>query len=190
MSLPNVLPSQSEYFGSVDNLGNVTINVDWYLILYNMWSQTISANSGAVPLAPAVILEMVEGDALMADVFGAQRATANAMAVQPTLPDGDAGPSQRDVSNAFLLAADALLPDPQPRAQPLAAVTLTGSPFTFTATSDGVLVISGGTVSAVTLTRQGTTISAGVVAGLIPVRRLDQVQITYTVAPTVTFAPG
>jgi hypothetical protein len=45
-------------------------------------------------------------------------------------------------------------------------------------------------VSAVVIIRQGVTVPTGLVDGLIPVSRLDQVQITYAVAPTVNFLPA
>lgn len=65
--------------------------------------------------------------------------------------------------------------------------TLTGSPWGFTAQVPGQLLISGGTVSSVILTRSGVTISAPA-AGLY-LTPSDSVTITYTVAPTVHFVP-
>lgn len=67
------------------------------------------------------------------------------------------------------------------------AVTLTGSPFTYTAPSSGALVIAGGTVSAVQFKR--TTTAALPIAGQFVLATGDQIVITYTVAPTVTFIP-
>ncbi len=68
-------------------------------------------------------------------------------------------------------------------------VTLTGSPFTYTAGADGVLIVNGGTVSAVSYLRGSSTINSGVVAGPFPLKTSDRLRITYTVAPTVTFLP-
>lgn len=70
-----------------------------------------------------------------------------------------------------------------------ASVTLTGSPFTKSFGTNGMLTVSGGTVSAIDY-RRGTTgsfASIGTTSGPIPVKALDAVRITYTVAPTVTF---
>jgi len=92
--------------------------------------------------------------------------------------------------NALVLGLDGLQQDPTPRAQPSSVVTVTGSPFTFTAAFNGSLAISAGTVSAVAVIRQGTTVATGITAGLIPVSRLDQVQITYTAAPAAVFLPS
>lgn len=73
---------------------------------------------------------------------------------------------------------------------PASSVTVTGSPFTYDASTRGTLVVTGGTVSAIQLNRQGETYSFGVTSGLVPVGAEDAITITYTVAPTVTFIPG
>jgi hypothetical protein len=62
------------------------------------------------------------------------------------------------------------------------------SPYTFTASTIGHLLISGGTVSAVTLTRGTTTVSCP--SGFIPMAANDSVVVTYTVAPTLNFIAG
>jgi hypothetical protein len=67
-------------------------------------------------------------------------------------------------------------------------VTPTGSPFSYTASGPGSLSISGGTVSARTLTRGGVTAPIG--ASLIPMVNNDVATVTYSVAPTVYFIPG
>jgi hypothetical protein len=67
------------------------------------------------------------------------------------------------------------------------SLTVTASPFTYAASSDGCVSVVGGAVTVLAYGRQGafTTISGG----LVPVKRGDSVRITYTVAPTVTFIP-
>lgn len=69
------------------------------------------------------------------------------------------------------------------------AVPPGASPFTFTASTIGHLLISGGTVSAVLLVR-GTASLACPVSGFIPMAGKDSVVITFTVAPTLNFIPG
>lgn len=69
------------------------------------------------------------------------------------------------------------------------AVTVGGSPYTYTAPSNGMLVIAGGTVSLVQYGRAGTLTTLGLVSGLIPMRVGDTVKTTYAVAPTMTFLP-
>jgi hypothetical protein len=70
---------------------------------------------------------------------------------------------------------------------PIVPVTVTASPFAYTATTAGTLCISGGTISATTLTR-GSAIP--IAAGNIPVRNGDVITVTYSVAPTMNFIPA
>ena len=67
-------------------------------------------------------------------------------------------------------------------------VPLTGSPFSYTAPRAGMIIVSGGTVSAISFTRTATY-SLGVTAGMFDLNRDDILTITYTGAPTVTFVP-
>ena len=65
------------------------------------------------------------------------------------------------------------------------------SPAVFTATNKGMYVISGGTVSAVELQRNGAAyLNMGVVAGPFPVQEGDLLKVTYTALPVVTFVGG
>lgn len=68
------------------------------------------------------------------------------------------------------------------------AVTVGASPFSWTApTGGGVLVVEGGSVSDLDLTRGASTIDLGITAGPIPVATGDIIIITYAVLPTVSF---
>lgn len=69
------------------------------------------------------------------------------------------------------------------------AIVVGASPYTYTSPQNGVVVVSGGTVSLVQLGRAGTFLATGLLTGVIPVSAGDQVKITYTLAPTVTFLP-
>lgn len=69
-------------------------------------------------------------------------------------------------------------------------VTPAASPFTYAATVKGSLIVSGGTVSLIQFTRNGTTFyNAGQTSGMFTLNAADRLVITYTVAPTVTFVP-
>lgn len=72
---------------------------------------------------------------------------------------------------------------------PAAAVSLTGSPFDYASTADGLVVVVGGVVSAIAYGRNGAYTTLGVTSGMVPVKAGDVVRITYTVAPTVNFIP-
>lgn len=71
----------------------------------------------------------------------------------------------------------------------IAPVTVTASPFTYTASAPGFVSIIGGTFSAATLNRSGTLIAFGTTTRAIPVGQGDKITVTYTVAPTINFIP-
>jgi hypothetical protein len=72
-----------------------------------------------------------------------------------------------------------------------APITVNPSPFTFSAPIKGQVLISGGTVSAVQFTRDGTNIySTGATAGPFLVNQSDRLIVTYTVIPTMVFVPA
>lgn len=73
---------------------------------------------------------------------------------------------------------------------PLSSVAVGASPYTYVAPDNGKLVVQGGTVSLIELGRKSSFVTTGIIAGLVPVARGDQVRITYTVVPTVTFFKG
>lgn len=204
-TLPDQIPPQSTPWSYTNEDGEQVVEIHWYLFLYGLWIQVSSLIAGGAVLQPAVNIAMIDSDAVSADSLQDSRRIINAMLLQeisdagPTsrdianvlaLQEGpDIGPTLRDVANSLALASDVLLQDPAPRAQPASAVTVGASPFTFTANFSGTLAVSGGTVSAIAVIRQATTVPTGVIAGLILVSRQDQVQITYTVIPTVNFLP-
>jgi hypothetical protein len=67
-------------------------------------------------------------------------------------------------------------------------VSMTGSPFTYTASARGFLIITGGSVSSVTFQRVKVYATAQT-SGMFPVSSGDVLVITYSVIPTVTFVP-
>jgi hypothetical protein len=71
-----------------------------------------------------------------------------------------------------------------------AALVLGVSPYTYIATADLSLVVTGGTVSQLAYNRNGTNTNIGITAGLVPILAGDGLTITYTVAPTVTMIPS
>lgn len=72
---------------------------------------------------------------------------------------------------------------------PIQSITAGASPYAYAAPHHGSVSIQGGTVSAVTLTRQGTAVTLGLTAGIVPVATGDTVTVTYSVAPTMKFIP-
>jgi hypothetical protein len=77
------------------------------------------------------------------------------------------------------------LVQPAPAVQ---AITVSASPFSYTANANGSLIISGGTISDIDLVRGLDTIPLSIVTPLIvPIRIGDTVIVTYSVLPTVQF---
>ena len=76
-----------------------------------------------------------------------------------------------------------------PPALPL-NITLSTSPFTYSPSVKGNVFVSGGTVSDISFSRDGTNIyPTGAIAGPFQINANDRLIITYTVAPTMSFAP-
>lgn len=67
------------------------------------------------------------------------------------------------------------------------AITPTGSPFTFRAPKNGRVIVTVGTVTTIEVGRHGVFTVAGLLAGIVPVSKHDQVRVTYLLAPTMTF---
>lgn len=83
------------------------------------------------------------------------------------------------------------------------AVAVGPSPFQYQAPANGMVVVSGGTVSKLTITRGSLTVTPGPIWGQFRVSKNDLVTVTYSkgagignnnpippVAPTVTFFQG
>lgn len=210
-SLPQFIPPQDAPFAQARPDGKIYVDVNWYLFLYNIAINTLPTN-GELPTSEADIIDMIDLDASGTDLPQAFRLNANIGAleaqdielsgadianlptrdnnVQMLQQEADAGPSARDLANVLTLSLDNLLQDPTPLAQPVSVITVGASPFTYAASFDGTLSVTGGAVSSIVIVRQGVTVSTGIAAGIIPLRRLDQVKITYTVLPTAFFLPN
>jgi hypothetical protein len=184
--LPGRILPQSESWGTVNADGTVTIDKNWWLFLYNISMQVLGVTTG-VPSVPATDLLSSDVDAAAINASVARK-LAEALAVLGVDPP-PAASDFPDIARALLLAQDGLLPDPTPRAQPVATVTLSASPFGYTAPFSGAVSVTGGTVSSITVGRQGTTVATGQTSGIFPLSRLDVLTVTYSAAPTMVFLP-
>ncbi|OWV62585.1 hypothetical protein ATY75_12235 [Rhizobium sp. N122] len=70
----------------------------------------------------------------------------------------------------------------------ISPVTVSASPTSFTAYQRGTVGISAGTLTSVSLTRAGTTVTLGTTRS-VTVANGDVVTVSYTVAPTINFIP-
>lgn len=182
--LPNQMIPPSQALGTVQN-GIVIIDTNWWLLIYNIVKNSIGSG-GSAPDSSLEFLEDGNIDSAYPELYQAPRNIINTLLQSDSTLDAAATP--RDVINA-LIADDPQIQDPASRAQPSSAITVGGSPFTYNAAFDGTVVVTGGTVSAIAWIRQGVSTATGLTAGLFPLSRLDQLQVTYTVAPTMTFMP-
>lgn len=108
------------------------------------------------------------------------------MATAPVLPTADAplvDTKMGRITRAWYLPILSLF---QPA--PESSIAVGGSPFSFTATSAGSLLVMGGAVSQITLKRNQVYVT-GVVSGFIPVSNGDVLVIAFTVPPTLVFFP-
>jgi len=185
-SLPNRVPPQSQPLAYQGTDGQIHVDLDWYLFFYALGLNIVGAD-GSVTIPPVVNIPIINSYVVDTDSLQINRLSTNGLAQAQDRPDS--APTFQDFSNVMRLALDERLVESTPTAQPVAAVTVGASPFTYTALFNGTLSVTGGVVSNITLTRQGTAVATGLTTGLIPVSRLDQVAIIYTGLPTVIFLP-
>jgi hypothetical protein len=68
--LPQQIPPQPQPLGQIEldpdgkPTGKVLINVDWYLFLYNISKNTLSAPATPIPVPPATFLSIPEDESV------------------------------------------------------------------------------------------------------------------------------
>lgn len=75
---------------------------------------------------------------------------------------------------------------------PIVPITVSASPFVYTASSAGSVILSGGSIENVEFERPPAGfISVGSFRGAVPMGQNDQLRVTYTAGqpPTMTFVP-
>ncbi len=186
--LPSQILPQTDRLGTVDDKGNVTIDKNWWLLLYNI-SQQVLANGQGLSAASLIELLGADSDAADADsaVLGLPISDLQKQVLDsPQVTSNDLP----DIARALLWGQDTHLTDPTPAAQPVATITPGASPYSYTAPYWGSVAVTGGTVSAISIIRQGASIGTGVTVGVFQLARGDVLQVTYSVVPTMTFIPG
>jgi hypothetical protein len=170
--LPGEILPPSEPIGTTADGQPVQLSKLWWLLFYNVVKNSIGAG------IPDEAIEVFSSNELDASYPEQVREVD----------------TSRELLDVFVLTpvstdTDVVLPDVPAQAQPAKSITPGASPYVYTAAFDGTVAVTGGTVSAITITRQGTSVATGITTGLIPLSRLDQLQVTYSVAPTMTFLP-
>lgn len=73
---------------------------------------------------------------------------------------------------------------------PQSVIVLQASPFTYTTPNGGSVLVSGGTVTQIKLSRDGANFYVtGQTSGVIPVSQGDQLVVSYSAPPTMVFFP-
>jgi hypothetical protein len=74
--------------------------------------------------------------------------------------------------------------------QGVSVVTAGVSPFTYIAPIGGTLIVQGGTVSLITFSRDAASFyPAGATSGMFTLSKGDQLVVTYSVPPNLTWVP-
>lgn len=73
--------------------------------------------------------------------------------------------------------------------RPIASVTPGASPYIYTSSTIGNMLVSGGTVSSIVLGRSGVSVTCKE-DQFIPMAANDTLTVTYSVVPTMTFIPS
>jgi hypothetical protein len=175
--LPQRILPEGVPWGTVDKSGKVTIDHNWYLFLYNIALQTIGVS---LTTDQTQLLDTLESLADSTDQIADPRKIASLYELVLEPPDPP-------VPTLYAQDLD-ILSDPIARAQPESAITPGASPYTYTALFEGWMLVQGGTVSAIALQRTSSH-TTGLMAGVFPMSRLDQITVTYIGAPTMVFFP-
>lgn len=179
--LPQQILPPSAPLVTKDQFGRYIIEKNWWLFLFNVANNSLSTD-GSFPVASLQSIEATDIDSTSADLQQVQQWVANLQALQP---EAEVTPMS--------LPAFWLLESPEdaiPNAQPAQAITVGASPFSYTAAFPGAVAVSAGTVSAIAILRQTATVATGVIAGVFPLSRGDQLRVTYTGTPTLVFLPS
>lgn len=177
--MASVLPQQipSIAVPVLDKTGKFAQN--WWLFLYNISQQVLGNQGNAATAYAAQVNADLDADV---DVTDALQLVVRVTNLEKRASDDLVAP------NVPFIFGDEFLQQPQSRAQPVTVIAVGGSPFTYTAPFDGTVIVNGGTVSAVQVSRDGTNFFTTSV-GSIPLSQGDMLKTTYSGTPNMTFFP-
>jgi hypothetical protein len=69
-------------------------------------------------------------------------------------------------------------------------ITVGSSPFTFSPKMKGGVIVSGGTVTSISIARAGPSYPTGQTQGLFTLAANDLLQVSFSVVPTMVFMPA
>ena len=195
--LPNTILPPAMPFGRIQ-MGSdgkptdfVLIEQNWFLFLYNISQNVLGSPGSGLSSTALIALESLEADADDADAIASRQGISNAL-VQSMQPQ-DNSVCDSDLPSIYAAlqwGQQETLADVLPLAQPLRVYTVgVVSPFIHNSYMNGHMAVTGGTVTSITITRQGTTISTGLTTNVVPVSRGDIITVSFTAPPAVTFIP-
>lgn len=162
------------------NPQNGRVTQPWYRFFISLWTRS----GGGTGFDILEISEEAEA-ALLSDLMGDLPIDLSGIQAYPG-DISDLSPQIADPIGTLSLSDN----EPSDNAVPaVQSVTVGASPTGFTARVAGFLLISGGTVSAVSLGRGATTTAFPAATALLPLSPGDTGTVTYSVAPTLTFIP-
>ena len=68
-------------------------------------------------------------------------------------------------------------------------ITVGASPFIYQPSTKGGVIVSGGTVTSILISRSGTFYATGLTQGLFTLAANDRLQVVFTAAPQMVFMP-
>lgn len=173
--LPSHVPPPNEPIGTTESGERVILAKNFWLFLYNVAKNSLSG-------VPDQFLEQF---GIANDVSGNTDSINNTLAILNLSKRMGFPQDPVAIPRQFIP-----IQDPVARAQPVQTITVGASPYTYTAPFNGIVVSTGGTVSSIAVVRQGTSVPTGLTAGIVPLSRGDQLVITYSGTPTMTFLPS
>jgi hypothetical protein len=69
-------------------------------------------------------------------------------------------------------------------------VTVGASPFIYSPTQKGAVIVNGGTVTSILISRSGTFYATGLTQGLFYLAANDRLQVVFSAAPSMVFLPA
>lgn len=180
------------------------ISREWYRFLLNLFTLTGSGNSSAtledLQLSPVGSDYSADIAKVQNDVGIGPLPVDYLSTISKIFDEFGTTPLPIDYSASIVgLRADLeignqppITPPPQNYGLAASSITVTASPFTYTnqtgVTAD--VIVSGGTVSQIEFSRDGTTFfGVGVTNGMFMLSPYDWLRVTYTAAPTMTLVP-
>ena len=107
-SLPQTIPPQTARLGTTDAQGNVTIDVTWYLLLYNVCMQVLNGANGSLTVTP-FDLSLLDGQEI-AETTEAESPESVAVSLDSDVSAADTSKLLSMLQAAQSLIADAIDP--------------------------------------------------------------------------------